>query len=122
MTPTLIGDYPNTYTFTKGLAEHIVTTERGDMPVTIVRPSIITGAYKEPYPVSERYLTPLLSNYLILNEFHIGFGWGRGGENVISGSRRNYFFRYKMSIIHLKLCKNSSCELRDFHGSCPVLM
>ena len=53
MTPALLGDYPNTYTLTKGLAEHIVTTENGDMPVTVVRPSIIAGSYKEPSPVSE---------------------------------------------------------------------
>ena len=52
MTPKLLGNYPNTYTFTKGLAEHIVTNEGGDMPVVIVRPSIIIGSYAEPFPVS----------------------------------------------------------------------
>jgi len=50
MTPSLLGDYPNTYTFTKGLAEHIVTKENGEMPVAIVRPSIIAGSYREPSP------------------------------------------------------------------------
>ena len=55
ITPELLGDYPNTYTFTKGLAEHIVTTENGDMPVSIVRPSIIAGSYKEPFPVSSLF-------------------------------------------------------------------
>ena len=52
MTPSLLGDYPNTYTFTKGLAEYIVTTERDEMPISIVRPSIIAGSYREPSPVS----------------------------------------------------------------------
>ena len=55
MTPSLLGDYPNTYTFTKGLAEHIVTTESGEMPVAIVRPSIIAGSYREPSPVSFQF-------------------------------------------------------------------
>ncbi|XP_065070979.1 fatty acyl-CoA reductase 1-like [Rhopilema esculentum] len=50
MTPNLLGNYPNTYTFTKGLAEHIVTNEGGDMPIVIVRPSIIIGSYAEPFP------------------------------------------------------------------------
>ena len=52
LTPSVIGKYPNTYTFTKGLAEHVVTTEREGMPLTILRPSIIAGSYTEPFPVS----------------------------------------------------------------------
>ena len=36
----LLGSRPNTYTFTKALAESLIASEKGDLPVTIVRPSI----------------------------------------------------------------------------------
>lgn len=34
------GDRPNTYTFTKALAEDMLIKECGNLPVAIVRPSI----------------------------------------------------------------------------------
>ncbi|XP_059482071.1 putative fatty acyl-CoA reductase CG5065 [Neocloeon triangulifer] len=47
---SLIGNHPNTYTFTKAMAEHIVLNETGNIPTAIVRPSIITGSLNEPFP------------------------------------------------------------------------
>ena len=52
ITPQLIGGKPNTYTYTKQLAEHLLVKEAGDMPVAIVRPSIVGASWKEPLPVS----------------------------------------------------------------------
>lgn len=40
LTPTIIKDFPNTYTYTKVLAEDIVQTYAGDLPVTVFRPGI----------------------------------------------------------------------------------
>ena len=54
VTPKLIGDLPNTYTFTKKLAELVVATESDNLPITIVRPSIIGASWKEPVPVSKK--------------------------------------------------------------------
>ncbi len=42
--------HPNTYTLTKCLAEHLLTAERGTVPLSIVRPSIISVAEKFPLP------------------------------------------------------------------------
>ena len=50
MTPELIKDHPNTYTFTKHLAEHEVNKCASKFPCGIVRPSMITAAWKEPIP------------------------------------------------------------------------
>lgn len=50
ITPKLIGDRPNTYTFTKALAENLLVDECGSLPVAIVRPSIVSAAWKEPFP------------------------------------------------------------------------
>lgn len=48
ITPRLLGDWPNTYTFTKAVAENIVTKEAGDLPVGIFRPAIVISTYEEP--------------------------------------------------------------------------
>lgn len=50
MTPSLLGDHPNTYTFTKQIAEHSVRDYQTKFPCTIVRPSMIVGSWKEPIP------------------------------------------------------------------------
>lgn len=50
ITPRLIGDKPNTYTYTKQLAEHILVNEGKDLPLAIVRPSIVGASWKEPFP------------------------------------------------------------------------
>ena len=39
---------PNTYTFTKALAEQYVKEKKGNLPVAIARPSIVTATWKEP--------------------------------------------------------------------------
>lgn len=53
ITPKLLGSRPNMYTFTKALAESLVNQERGNLPVAIVRPSIVTAAWQEPMPVRQ---------------------------------------------------------------------
>lgn len=42
--------YPNSYTFTKALAEQITMKFASDMNIAIVRPSIIATSYHEPLP------------------------------------------------------------------------
>ncbi|ORZ05668.1 male sterility protein-domain-containing protein [Lobosporangium transversale] len=44
--------YPNTYTFSKSLTEHLIKRRYKDMalPIVIVRPSIVTAACQEPVP------------------------------------------------------------------------
>nr|XP_057942338.1 fatty acyl-CoA reductase 1 isoform X1 [Doryrhamphus excisus]XP_057942340.1 fatty acyl-CoA reductase 1 isoform X1 [Doryrhamphus excisus]XP_057942341.1 fatty acyl-CoA reductase 1 isoform X1 [Doryrhamphus excisus]XP_057942342.1 fatty acyl-CoA reductase 1 isoform X1 [Doryrhamphus excisus]XP_057942344.1 fatty acyl-CoA reductase 1 isoform X1 [Doryrhamphus excisus]XP_057942345.1 fatty acyl-CoA reductase 1 isoform X1 [Doryrhamphus excisus]XP_057942346.1 fatty acyl-CoA reductase 1 isoform X1 [Doryr len=50
LTPKLIGRRPNTYTYTKALAEYLVQQEAGELNVAIVRPSIVGASWKEPFP------------------------------------------------------------------------
>ncbi|KAH8236400.1 hypothetical protein KR026_000808 [Drosophila bipectinata] len=48
MAPALLGRYPNTYTYTKALAEQVIQQEAGDLPICIFRPGVIIASYKEP--------------------------------------------------------------------------
>ena len=42
--------WPDAYAYTKALAERAVSQEKGDVPVTVVRPSVIESALAEPSP------------------------------------------------------------------------
>ncbi|WOK96562.1 hypothetical protein Cni_G05269 [Canna indica] len=42
--------WPNTYVFTKAMGEMLLGHLRGDLPVVILRPTIITSIYKDPLP------------------------------------------------------------------------
>jgi len=50
MTSQIIGNKPNTYTFTKALGESALVLEGGTLPIAVVRPSIVVAAWKEPIP------------------------------------------------------------------------
>lgn len=50
VTKKLIGNRPNTYTFTKALAEGVLGQEAGDLPVAVMRPSIVAASWREPFP------------------------------------------------------------------------
>jgi fatty acyl-CoA reductase len=45
----LIGEFPNTYTFTKNLCERLLLKRRENITLTILRPAIIINSYEEPY-------------------------------------------------------------------------
>jgi len=40
LTPHLLEGWPNSYTFTKAMAEHFVKHEEGNIPVCVYRPAI----------------------------------------------------------------------------------
>ncbi|CAG9767737.1 unnamed protein product [Ceutorhynchus assimilis] len=50
MEQAMLADCPNTYTFSKSLAEGLVKEQMGKLPVIIVRPSVVIPTYKEPIP------------------------------------------------------------------------
>ncbi|KAM5334769.1 fatty acyl-CoA reductase 2 isoform 1-T1 [Glossophaga mutica] len=50
ITPKLIRDWPNTYTYTKALGEMVVHQESGNLNIAIVRPSIVGATWQEPFP------------------------------------------------------------------------
>jgi fatty acyl-CoA reductase len=52
-TPKFVGHYPNTYAYTKALTELILSRRKGNVHVSIVRPSIIGCAWKgKAIPIS----------------------------------------------------------------------
>ncbi|PSN39593.1 Fatty acyl-CoA reductase 1 [Blattella germanica] len=50
LTPKILRNLPNTYIFSKSLAEHVVKDLGENMPLVIFRPSIVISTLKEPFP------------------------------------------------------------------------
>jgi len=50
LSSALTKNHPNTYTITKAMAESVVEQQAQNLPLAIVRPSIVTGAWQEPFP------------------------------------------------------------------------
>ncbi|XP_001946873.2 fatty acyl-CoA reductase wat [Acyrthosiphon pisum] len=48
MTSKILGDLPNTYSFTKSLAEDAIRREAQDLPILVFRPTVVVGTYREP--------------------------------------------------------------------------
>lgn len=48
MSSKLVGTRPNTYTFTKALAEYWLKENKGNLPLVIVRPSIVLSSINGP--------------------------------------------------------------------------
>jgi len=46
----LLGNFPNTYTFTKNLAEKALLKNKGNTTVCLLRPAIIASSLRDPFP------------------------------------------------------------------------
>ncbi|GJQ86870.1 hypothetical protein Trydic_g13283, partial [Trypoxylus dichotomus] len=49
LTARLLQNHPNSYTFTKAVAEELINEFGKDLPAAIIRPSIVVSSYKEPF-------------------------------------------------------------------------
>ncbi|GBN78453.1 hypothetical protein AVEN_119241-1 [Araneus ventricosus] len=47
-------DWPNSYEFSKCLAKNVITDTALDLPVAIIRPSMVFSTWKHPIPTRRR--------------------------------------------------------------------
>uniref|UniRef100_A0A8D8S813 Fatty acyl-CoA reductase n=1 Tax=Cacopsylla melanoneura TaxID=428564 RepID=A0A8D8S813_9HEMI len=78
--PHILDRKPNTYTFTKTIAEDLVRESSGHLPVVVVRPSIVMPTLKEPFPYYSNDKNSVLS---------IAVGAGVGLLRVVSCANDN---------------------------------
>ncbi|KAI3822776.1 hypothetical protein L1987_10374 [Smallanthus sonchifolius] len=62
--------WPNTYVFTKALGEMIIGHLKDDMPLVILRPTIVTSTFKEPLP-------GWVEGIRTIDSLALGYGKGR---------------------------------------------
>ncbi|KAI3475000.1 hypothetical protein Pfo_030312 [Paulownia fortunei] len=56
----------DTYVFTKAVGEMMIESLRGDIPVVVIRPSVIESTYKDPFPgwmEGNRMMDPIILHY-----------------------------------------------------------
>ncbi|KAL7013336.1 hypothetical protein ACKWTF_015340 [Chironomus riparius] len=49
LVPNILGKHVNTYTFTKALTENLLLSDAKDLPVAVVRPSMVGASMTEPH-------------------------------------------------------------------------
>ncbi|KAL5765528.1 hypothetical protein ACOSP7_016145 [Xanthoceras sorbifolium] len=62
--------WPNTYVFTKAMGEMVLGYYRENLPLVIIRPTMITSTYKEPFP-------GWIKGLRTLDSVVIGYGKGK---------------------------------------------
>lgn len=58
--------WQDTYVFTKAMGEMLVDSTRGQLPVVIVRPSVVESTFKDPFPgwmEGNRMMDPIIISY-----------------------------------------------------------
>ncbi|CAI9105580.1 OLC1v1004528C1 [Oldenlandia corymbosa var. corymbosa] len=74
--------WPNTYVFTKAMGEMLLGNLKANFPIVIVRPTIVTSTYKEPFP-------GWVEGLRTINSFVVGYAQGKlsfllGDPNTIT--------------------------------------
>ncbi|KAL3828555.1 hypothetical protein ACJIZ3_017357 [Penstemon smallii] len=62
--------WPNTYVFTKAMGEMLLGQLKDNIPLVIVRPTIVTSTYKEPFP-------GWVEGIRTIDSLAVGYGKGR---------------------------------------------
>ncbi|KAK2985378.1 hypothetical protein RJ640_029335 [Escallonia rubra] len=58
--------WQDTYVFTKAMGEMLIDNMRGEIPIVIIRPSVVESTYKEPFPgwiEGNRMMDPIILYY-----------------------------------------------------------
>ncbi|XP_017039645.1 fatty acyl-CoA reductase wat [Drosophila ficusphila] len=106
MTPALVANFPNTYTYTKALAEDVILQEAGDLPLCIFRPAIIMSTYKEP-------LHGWVDN--LFGPMALCFGGARGIMRVTTVDKKA-----KISMVPADFCVNVALACAWKTAECSV--
>ncbi|KAH8247092.1 hypothetical protein KR032_009192, partial [Drosophila birchii] len=92
LTSFLIGSFPNTYTYTKALAEDVIRREAGNLPLCIFRPAIVMSTYKEPIGGwSDNLYGPMA----------LAYGGARGVVRVVMSDPN-----VRLSVVPAEYCSN----------------
>jgi alcohol-forming fatty acyl-CoA reductase len=100
----ILKSHPNTYTFTKQMAENLILLEMKNYPVGICRPSVVYGTHKQPFP-----------GWLgSANNGHIGFvaGFTKGLFRTMGGDESSI-----MDLIPVDYVTNSIITLAWYTGT-----
>ncbi|GBM86883.1 hypothetical protein AVEN_207394-1 [Araneus ventricosus] len=105
-------DWPNLYSFSKCLAENVITDTASDLPIAIIRPSIVFSTWKHPIP---GYLE---ENFGITTSFLGTVGLG-DRDRCTKGAGRLGESRINSDAFHDTLSWKLHSLLAGIHGTKP---
>ncbi|KAH7512802.1 hypothetical protein FEM48_Zijuj12G0128700 [Ziziphus jujuba var. spinosa] len=99
--------WPNTYVFTKAMGELCVKVSKENLPLIIIRPTVVTSTYKEPFP-------GWMEGFRTIDSIVVGHGKGKVKcflANPMSIADLAYMaIRFKLPLKILKLGNIASCQ------------
>ncbi|XP_055841840.1 fatty acyl-CoA reductase wat-like [Episyrphus balteatus] len=117
VTDKLTAGFPNTYVFTKHLAEQLVNDYRTKLPVAIFRPSIVVGALQEPEPGFTETMTGVMGLFVV---------WGTGFIQVLLCSKKSVldFTPLDMTtkLMIMFIANTGQLKKKTFDEKIPILM
>ncbi|KAJ0403727.1 hypothetical protein P43SY_003032 [Pythium insidiosum] len=112
----LMAGFPNTYTLTKAMAEHLIVKRMGNsLPLVIYRPTIIGAAYKEPMPGWVDQVAGAGAIYLAI---------GMGVLTIIPGDTRNVadIVPVDLAVNTVLLAVQATIAQRDIASPTPFVL
>ncbi|CAG4999545.1 unnamed protein product [Parnassius apollo] len=101
----LLCDRPNTYTFTKALAEHYVAEQQNKIPTVIIRPSIVAPSINEP-------LEGWVDNWFGATSLMVMIG--KGHYRVVAGASSNLIDLIPVDYVsNVSIAAAAKCEGYD---------
>ncbi|KAI3826368.1 hypothetical protein L1987_00415 [Smallanthus sonchifolius] len=134
--------WQDTYVFTKAMGEMMIDKMRGDIPVVIIRPSVIESTYKEPFPgwmEGNRMMDPIVLYYgkgqlsgflvdpngvldVVPADMVVNATMAAMSKHMASGkSEENYIYHIASSVVNPLVFKDLASLLYEHFNSSPCL-
>ncbi|KAI3683628.1 hypothetical protein L1987_84137 [Smallanthus sonchifolius] len=134
--------WQDTYVFTKAMGEMMIDKMRGDIPVVIIRPSVIESTYKEPFPgwmEGNRMMDPIVLYYgkgqlsgflvdpngvldVVPADMVVNATMAAMAKHMASGkSEENYIYHIASSVVNPLVFKDLASLLYEHFNSSPCL-
>ncbi|KAI7729221.1 hypothetical protein M8C21_015703 [Ambrosia artemisiifolia] len=134
--------WQDTYVFTKAMGEMMIDKMRGDIPVVIIRPSVIESTYKEPFPgwmEGNRMMDPIVLYYgkgqlsgflvdpngvldVVPADMVINATMAAMAKHMANGkTEENYIYHIASSVVNPLVFKDLAGLLYEHFNSSPCL-
>lgn len=113
MEPLLIGNFPNTYTFSKKCAEVMVRDKYGSLPIGIFRPPIVSSTYQEP-------IAGWIDNFNGPSGLVVMLSEGLYSAALVDVRKRPYLVPVDYCVNALLICAVDICKQRSLRMDIPV--
>ncbi|KAJ0612668.1 putative oxidoreductase [Helianthus annuus] len=134
--------WQDTYVFTKAMGEMMIDKMRGDIPVVIIRPSVIESTYKEPFPgwmEGNRMMDPIVLYYgkgqlsgflvdpngvldVVPADMVVNATMAAMAKHMANGKiEKNYIYHIASSVVNPLVFKDLAGLLYEHFNSSPCL-